>query len=47
MYDGIRTLTTLRHNNTRTIELNVNYKLNIPKSKYKGKGAGNAEKDRL
>lgn len=33
--------------NTRSIELKIGYKFNATKSKYKGKGAGNEERNRL
>lgn len=33
--------------NTRCVELKVGYKFNTTKSKYRGKGAGNTEKNRL
>lgn len=38
---------TNRDINARLVEFSIRYKLNIPKSKYKGKGAGNTEKLRL
>ena len=33
--------------NMRGISLSVGWKFNVPKNKYKGKGAGNAERNRL
>lgn len=47
IYSGIRDTYSVRYNTLRGIELTVGYKFNVTKSKYKGKGAGNAEKDRL
>lgn len=38
---------TNRDINARLVEFSIRYKLNISKSKYKGKGAGNTEKLRL
>lgn len=47
MYSGVRDMIMEKCVNTRQVELSVNYKFNTTESKYKGKGAGNAEKDRL
>lgn len=47
IYSGQRDVTNTRFNTMRGVELTVGYKFNIAKSKYKGKGAGQAEKDRL
>lgn len=38
---------TKRNINARLVEFSIRYKLNISRSKYKGKGAGNTEKLRL
>lgn len=47
IYSDIRDVHTEKHNNLRSIELTVGYRFNVSRSKYKGKGAGNAEKERL
>lgn len=47
MYSGIRDIQMEKILNTRGVELSIGYKFNMPKSRYKGKGAGNSEKDRL
>lgn len=47
MYSGIRDIQMERSLNTRGVELSIGYKFNMPKSRYKGKGAGNSEKNRL
>ena len=47
MYSGIMDMNVEKTVNTRYVELNIGYKFNMPKSKYKGKGAGNSEKERL
>lgn len=47
MYSGLRNVKIGKSLNTRYIELNVGYKFNMPKSRYRGKGAGNSEKSRL
>lgn len=47
MYSGLRNVQIEKSLNTRYIELNVGYKFNMPKSRYRGKGAGNSEKSRL
>ena len=47
IYSGIRNVFIARSNNLRGVECTVRYQFNIPKSKYKGKGAGNEEKKRL
>ena len=47
IYSGNREIHTEKRINTRQIELSIGYKFNTTKSKYKGKGAGNGEKERL
>lgn len=47
LYSGVREITTEKRVNTRAVECTVSYSFNSFKSKYKGKGAGNKEKDRL
>lgn len=47
LYSGAREINTEKRLNTRAIECIVSYSFNSIKSKYKGKGAGNKEKDRL
>lgn len=47
MYSGVRDVQMEKSLNTRGVELSIGYKFNMPKSRYKGKGAGNSEKDRL
>lgn len=47
MYSGIRDVQMVKSLNTRSAELSIGYKFNMPKSRYKGKGAGNSEKGRL
>lgn len=47
MYSGLRNVQIEKSLNTRYIELNVGYKFNMPKSRYRGKGAGISEKSRL
>lgn len=48
IYSDVRNVHLEKLVNTRKIELCVGYKFNVPaKSRYKGKGAGNAEKQRL
>ena len=46
-YSGTREINTEKLLNTRDIECTVSYSFNSIKSKYKGKGAGNKEKERL
>lgn len=36
-----------KHNDSQRIGLHLSYKLNATKSKYKGTGAGQSEKNRL
>lgn len=36
-----------RESTTRSISLTLRYKFNVPKERYKGKGAGNSERERL
>ena len=47
IYSGVRDVHIEKNVNTRAIELSVSYKFNMDKSRYKGKGAGKAEKERL
>lgn len=47
MYGNIRKCTIEKHSDTRKIELSIRYKFNAAKSKYKGTGAGNEEKERM
>ncbi len=47
MYGNIRKCTIKKYSDTRKIELSIRYKLNPAKSKYKGTGAGNDEKERM
>lgn len=47
IYSGIRNVQNIRFNTLRGVEISVNYKFNTTKSKYKGKGAGNSERERL
>ena len=47
MYSGVRDVQMKKTLNTRSVELSISYKFNMPKSRYKGKGAGNLEKNRL
>lgn len=47
LYSGTREINTEKILNTRAIECTVSYSFNSIKSKYKGKGAGNKEKERL
>lgn len=47
IYSGIRDIYVEKINNTRCAELTVGYRFNVTKSKYKGKGAGYNEKERL
>lgn len=47
MYSDVRDVHIAKHQNTRYVELNISYKFNMPKSRYKGQGAGNTEKERL
>lgn len=47
IYSGNREIHTEKRVNTRQIELSIGYRFNTTKSKYKGKGAGNSEKERL
>ena len=46
-YGNIRKCTVEKLSDTRKIELSVRYKFNAAKSKYKGTGAGNDEKERM
>lgn len=47
MFSGLRDMSMDKRLCKRSIELSVGYRFNVTKSKYKGKGAGNDEKDRL
>lgn len=47
MYGAIRKCTIEKLSDTRKLELSIRYKLNPSKSKYKGTGAGNDEKERM
>lgn len=47
IYSGMRDVSNTRFNTLRGVELSIGYKFNTAKSKYKGKGAGNTEKERL
>lgn len=47
MYSGIRNMHVEKISTNRSVELTIGYRFNVPKSKYKGKGAGNSEKLRL
>lgn len=47
LYGNVRKCTIEKNYDTRKIELSVRYQLNPAKSKYKGTGAGNDEKERM
>ncbi len=47
MYSGNVLTKTVEKYNMRSCEITLRYRLNVPKSKYKGKGAGQTEKDRM
>lgn len=47
VYSGMRDVHNIRFNTMRGGELSISYKFNTTKSKYKGKGAGNSERERL
>lgn len=47
IYSGMRRIDNNRYNTVRGVELTVGYKFNTSKSKYKGKGAGKSEIERL
>ena len=47
MYSGMREVHTIRYNTMRGVEISIGYRFNTTKSKYKGKGAANEEKNRL
>ncbi|MBE6343466.1 MAG: TonB-dependent receptor [Bacteroidales bacterium] len=47
IYSEMIDFATERTNNTRYVQLSVEYKFNMPKSRYKGVGAGQSEKERL
>ena len=46
-YFNRMTITKIEDNDTRFISLSLRYRFNVTPSKYKGTGAGNAEKGRL
>ena len=41
------TMTKTEDNDTRYVSFSLRYRFNVTPSKYKGTGAGNAEKNRL
>lgn len=47
IFSGDRDFSNYKHMTTRSVELTVGYKFNVTKSKYKGKGAAESEKERL
>lgn len=47
MFSGLRNLQMDKRICKRSIELTIGYRFNVSKSKYKGKGAGSEEKNRL
>ena len=47
LYSGVREFEIQTLSHTRSVECTLRYSFNTIKSKYKGKGAGNKEKDRL
>lgn len=47
LYSGVRDMHVEKTSTNRSIELTIGYRFNVPKSKYKGKGAGNSEKLRF
>jgi outer membrane receptor protein involved in Fe transport len=47
MYCEMYALHSIKQNTVRNLELSIGYKFNTTKSKYRGKGAGNEEKERL
>lgn len=46
-YDNVIMNKCTEFMNMRAVSLTVGWKFNVPKNKYKGKGAGNAERNRL
>lgn len=46
-YSGVRSTNISWDNTSRNFDITVGYKFNTTKSRYKGKGAGQSEKDRL
>ena len=46
-YFNRMTFTKTEDNDTRYVSLSLRYRFNVTPSKYKGTGAGNAEKNRL
>jgi hypothetical protein len=47
LYFDHMTLTKSEERDTRCVTLSLRYRFNVTPSKYKGRGAGNAEKNRL
>ena len=47
IFSGVRKIMMMRINTSRNFDLTVEYKFNVTPSKYKGKGTGQDEKDRL
>lgn len=47
IYSGMQDVEIAKFNTMRCVELTIGYKFNVAKSKYKGKGAGHSEKNRL
>ncbi len=47
LYSGMMRADNIRYNTVRGAELTIGYKFNTSKSKYKGTGAGQSEKERL
>ncbi|MBD5273867.1 MAG: outer membrane beta-barrel protein [Bacteroides sp.] len=47
MYSSVRDMKLHKTSSSRSVELAVGYRFNVPKSKYKGKGAGAEEKMRF
>lgn len=48
LYTGsVRTMQMFNEPNSRSVSLTVRFKFNATKSKYKGTGAGEAQKDRM
>lgn len=47
IYSGVSDVKIMKRITSRCIECTVRYNFNTTKSKYIGKGAGNAEKERL
>ncbi|MDE6537327.1 MAG: outer membrane beta-barrel family protein, partial [Muribaculaceae bacterium] len=47
IYSGQFEYISQKYNTLRGVEFSIGYKFNVTKSKYRGKGAGNKEKERL